>query len=667
MRPNHFGKLVLLVVLTLTPAMGSRAQDLKPNLKFGAPTQEELSLKAYAPDKEAAAVTLYSNIEKKYDITPNGLELITEVERRIKILKPEGKKKADNSIVYYQPLRGSKETILGLKATAYNLEDGKVVKTKMERSMVSTEKLDDKRMIIKFTVPNVKEGTVIEYSYTKHSEYFYQLDTWYAQENIPVLYSRLSMVIPDFFIFNCQESGGYTLEHHITPENTNIAIRGTLYNGEGRRQEWVAHQLPAARETEYVYYPNDFLAKVDFELSSINIVGFLTKNFATKWDEVTEILLDDSDFGNRLSQSNPLKSEQEALALDPKLTVTQKVAALYGLLKKKVRWNGDYRLTGKNGKKTLDEGTGSNADINFVLMSMLRDAGLKTYPALLSTRDNGRLPFYPSLQSLNTFVVAVEENDTTMHYFDGSAEDGYIDMLPTTLLTNRAYILKGKNNNCWANIQQLAHDKQVIGINGVIDASGQIKGNCIVNHYDEGAYLFKNKYRKAKDNNAYIQQLGSDNKLHIANYTTEGSDTLSPRATETFEFTKQCDVADDRIYVNPIILPIESSNPFTSETRILPIEFPCPKTLFQTVTLKIPEGYGVEELPKGVVTYIGDKEATFSFKCAISDRHIICNYQLNLKRAFFGPEEYEYLKNYFQTIVLRNEDMVVLKKGDGHA
>ncbi len=667
MRPNYFGKLVLQVVLTLMPVLGSLAQDLQPNLKFGVPTQEELSLKVYAPDKEAAAVTLYSNVESRYDVSPQGLELITEVQRRIKILKPEGKKKADNSIIYYQPIGGSKESILALKATAYNLEGGKVVKTKMDRGMVSTEKLDDKRVIMKFTVPNVKEGTVIEYSYTKHSEYFYQLDTWYAQEAIPVLYSRLSMVIPDFFIFNCQESGGYILEHHTTPANTGLAISGTLYSGAGHQQEWVARQLPAARETNYVYQPNDFFSKVDFELSSINVVGFLTKNFATKWDEVAEQLLADNDFGNRLNQPNPLKNEQEALSLDPSLTVTQKVAALYGLLKKKVRWNGDYRLTGKSGRKTLDEGTGSNADINFLLMSMLRDAGMKTYPALLSTRDNGRLPFYPSLQGLNTFIVAVEENDSTMSYFDGSAEDGYINMLPSTLLTNRAYILKGKNDYCWANIQQLARDKQIIGINAVIDPSGEIKGSCNVNYYDEGAYFFKKKYRKAKDSMAYIQQLGSDNKLHIANYTTEGPDTFSPQAKETFQFTKQCDVADDRIYVNPIIIPIESSNPFTSETRILPIEFPCLKTLFQTVTLKIPEGYSVEELPKGVMTFIGDKEATFSFKCVVRDQHIICNYRLDLKRSFFGAEEYEYLKNYFQSIVLRNEDMVVLKKGAAHA
>ena len=94
-------------------------------------------------------------------------------------------------------------------------------------------------------------------------------------------------------------------------------------------------------------------------------------------------------------------------------------------------------------RNILKDGSGDNADINFVLINMLNDAGVKAVPVVMSTRDNGRLPLtYPSRKFLNTFVVGAYTMIPTMVFIDSSIDDGYLNVLPAKLLTDRARIIE---------------------------------------------------------------------------------------------------------------------------------------------------------------------------------------------------------------------------------
>ena len=75
------------------------------------------------------------------------------------------------------------------------------------------------------------------------------------------------------------------------------------------------------------------------------------------------------------------------------------VAAVHQLITSKVRWNGKYELSPAATTETLKKGSGSNADINLLLIQSLRDAGLTANPVVLRTRDLGKLPYnFPSIR-----------------------------------------------------------------------------------------------------------------------------------------------------------------------------------------------------------------------------------------------------------------------------
>ena len=68
----------------------------------------------------------------------------------------------------------------------------------------------------------------------------------------------------------------------------------------------------------------------------------------------------------------------------------------FNFLKSKVKWNGFYgKYTDKGVRKAYKDRVGNVAEINLILTSMLRFAGLNANPVLVSSRGNG-IPIFPT-------------------------------------------------------------------------------------------------------------------------------------------------------------------------------------------------------------------------------------------------------------------------------
>ena len=78
--------------------------------------------------------------------------------------------------------------MITLKAITFNLADKKVVETKMDNSAVFDEIVDLNWSLKKFTLPAVKEGSVIDIRYEIQSPYFFNLQSWGFQNVIPKRY-----------------------------------------------------------------------------------------------------------------------------------------------------------------------------------------------------------------------------------------------------------------------------------------------------------------------------------------------------------------------------------------------------------------------------------------------------------------------------------------------
>ena len=657
--------LLTLAVLAqaATPHFDQKSETIEPNLKWGKPTDQELQMTEYAADKDAEAVVLYHKTDVSYQFISNDFKVYYRVNTRLKVLKPEGKRLADGQIVYLDgpANRGRHELVAGLKATAYNLENGKLVKTKMERSMTSEERLDKNQMVMKFSVPQVKVGTVIEYEYRIESDFYGNIRDWYAQHEIPVLYTCYELSIPEWFTFNIEETGMNHLEKKAYSEPMTLLFSGGTENILTNKKTFVGRNLPALKDDDFVWHAADYGDKVTAELANIFVPGAVYQSYTSTWTDVDGQLMNDEDFGGRLKRSSPLKDEITAAGIPGISDKTERIAAVWKLLKSKVRWNGKYSLWGESASKVLKEGTGTNADINFLLINMLKDAGIGSTPVIMRTRDSGILPLsHSSLKYLNTFVVGIPMTDTGMVYLDGSAEDGYLSVLPAKLLVSRARLLQTTGADLWVNLQTKARGRETISIQAQLDANGLLKGNKSSIFLDEASAAKRREWRQAKDSTELIQKMQERDGIEIQSYRLEGRHDFSPTVKEELTFTKQCDAAGDLIYLNPLIFIPQRKSPFTAAERMLPIEFPYKQSEMQNVMITLPKGYVVEEVPKPIVIKLDGATARISY--SVLDNMLNIQYMMNLDKNFFASTEYQDLKAFFDRVVESNKQIITLKK-----
>ncbi|MBP7984999.1 MAG: DUF3857 domain-containing protein [Bacteroidaceae bacterium] len=660
------GRLSLLFtsVMLLIFCMSANAQTTKPNLKFGSPTTDELKMSSYPADANASAVILYKTTDVSYEVFSGNFKLISDVRVKIKVLKPEGKDEANVEIpyVYDQINIDARESVNGLKATAYNLENDKVVKTNMTKDMIFTERIDKRNMLLKFTVPQVKVGTVIEYKYRLESSLYYTIDDWYAQTTIPTLYAEYHLVIPEYFKFNIEETGMSPLKKTTNTTPLTFFIGADNLKSTGNDYDFIGTELPAVKDDDFVWHSEDYCSRIVAELSRIEIPGQMYHNYTSDWTDIDKMLISDSEFGGRLHKSNPYKDKMAAAGIAKIENIADKVAATYMLLKKNLRWDGMYRFWGASMKDVLKAGTGNNADLNFILINMLEDVGVKAVPIVMRSRDAGRLPLtHPTIKSLNTFVVGAYINDTTMVYIDSSVDDGFLNVLPSKLLVDRARIIS-KDNCSWVNLQTVASSKINMIVNGKIDASGLITGTISTSYRDNAAAKFRLDYRQAKDSVTFYNQEAEKLGIDILKWQTSGVKDFSPAVTTSVSFTKKCDSSADHIYVNPLITPPIKENPFSAVERNLPVEFSSPQMVNVSVSLSIPDGYTVEGLNNGVKINTPDNSMMFKYIVLAENNVISLQCRLNVNELFYSADKYPMIKDEYAKICEKCKDVIVLKK-----
>lgn len=662
-------KTILMSLLFITSAITAFAQEF--STRYGKITKDELSMTSYPKDTTATAVTLYKNVEARYAYIYGKFVIEYYYETKIKILKAEGKEYADVNIPFYNTGKSgdAKETVSRIEAYAYNLEDGKINKTKMEKSYIFEEQLNASLKQIKFSIPSVKAGTVIEYKYNITSELYWQFADMIIQQSIPVMYAKYEVQIPEYFNYNIETRGGEFLNTKEVPGNQNFTVMGedhqtSSVNCSSRQLTFTVNDLPALKDEPNVWCAEDFCTKVTFELKGIQFPNSIYESYTTDWNKIEELLKNENDFGGLLKLKNPFKEDMSALNMKD-LSTQDKIRSIYQLLKKKISWNENYHLFGNNIKKAIKEGSGSNADINFILISMLKDAGINAFPIMMSTRDQGRLPLtYPSINKLNTFIVGINDTDSTVVFLDGSVKNGDINILPPKLMVDRARIYNINGKGDWIDLTNVGRNNVNTLIKGSITPEGKVDGEKVTYYFGEYAEQIRTSFKAAKDSTTYIEKKETEDGIAVKGFSFKNINKFSSNVQENLVFNKEAIFNDEHIYLNPMIFPHLTKNQFTSETRKLPIEFSYPQTFKLTCVLDIPEGYQVEELPKSVKINLDKDGCSCTYNIKVIDNKIQLLYVFSLTRILYSKEEYASLRNFWGTIVDKNNEQIVLKKAD---
>jgi hypothetical protein len=621
----------------------------KSPIKFGEIPLEDLKMTTYAEDSSAGAVVLCDYGEAYIQVSSLSANLNFERHVRIKILKKEGLRWADAAIRMY-----TDDHVNGLKASCFNLEGGKIVETKMSKDGVFKEKFNRGIDLQKFTIPNVKVGSVIEYSYKVVSDYLTNFPNWQFQRTIPTRHSEYWAIIPEYFVFEKYMQGYIPV--------TSYEIKKQNYNNmHTDGHHWIIENVPAFREEPFMTSEDDYLAKINFALSHIQFPNQPVREIMGSWAKLNTVLLESEDFGLVINGSGFLKktvAEITAGMTDP----MQKITAIHKYVKETMEWDSYKDFTVASLKKIFETKKGSSGDINLLLAAMLEKADLNVEMVLISTRDHGfvRKP-YPMSRQFNYVVCSVVLPDKNV-FLDATEKHLPVNVLPERCLNGEGLVIS-KTNHRWISLETKVKSKTVVNGELLLSESGDLSGklNFTRDGYDA------NRMRKdflAKGEETYVKEFLGARSWEVEKSEFQNIRELESPAKELHNLTihEHSTVAGDVIYLNPFVSSQISTNPFTPATREYPVDFGSAQEKMYMCKITIPDGYVIDETPKSKVIALPGNAAKYVYNMVVFGNVINFTSNFQVNRNIFTQIEYPDLREFYAQVVAKQAEQIVLKK-----
>lgn len=639
--------------------------------KFGKITPEDLKQTAYSIDSTAEAVVISDYGTARIEGNSKGwFSIIYKRHRRMHILKKNGYRHADISIDLFN-VGQDEEKLDKLNAVTYNLENGKVVETKLGKDAVFKEKKNRNWNIRKFTLPNVKEGSIIEYEYQITSDFLSQFPAWSFQDEIPVIWSEYHASIPQFLYYFTQTQG---FQNIIKEEKSRVSdfivieTGGTgpsetyRFNAGITDYSWIMKQVPALKVESFATTPKNYITKLEFQLAAFR-PPLTYRNLIKSWTETTKRLMEEDGFGKELTEANRWLGDVMKDVLQGASTEEEMAKKIFAYVRDNFTCTSHNDIYVNQSLKTVFKNkSGGVAEINMLLTAMLRHAGIPADPVLLSTREHGYAnEAYPNLDDYN-YIISKALVNGKPYTLDASYARLGFGKLPQD-----CYNGSGRAMNEEAALLSLHPDslreREVSFILMRNDEKGRWSGSMrqLEGYFD--SYRIRNKVKeKGKDIffNDIQKAFGTD--ITIANAYIDSLDIYEEPVQLTYDFTVNKE-DEDILYINPMFGEGYKENPFKSEERLYPVEMPYVIDEVYLLTMEVPEGYVVDELPKSMMVKLNDNnDGTFEYRVSQSGNTISLHSKLKFKRAVFAPEEYEFLRNFFSYVVGKHNEQVVFKK-----
>lgn len=233
----------------------------KKSSKMGQTTLEELKMTVYDKDSTATAVVLYEHANR-YPDNINNQKPRTDYYYRIKILDQSSFNLASIQIYLFND-----EKIKDLKAITYNLEEnGTINKSPLLKKDIFSIKEGKNWVVKKFTMPNIKVGSIIEYKYSISSPYL-KIDDWYFQSDIPKIRSEFDASILGNYNYNIKMVGYLNLDKNDSSINKRcVYVNGN--RGDCLVYSFAMDNIPAFKVEDYMLSKKNYISKITFDLKS---------------------------------------------------------------------------------------------------------------------------------------------------------------------------------------------------------------------------------------------------------------------------------------------------------------------------------------------------------------------------------------------------------------
>lgn len=670
-------RLAIALLLLFGITLSASAQDKigKMPVKFGKVTPEDFYVNTATLDSAADAVVIADFGTTSFEGDNRGwFHLVFRHSKRIRIVKKQGFDAATVNIPIY--VNGStSERVEGLRASTYNLEGGKVVETRLEDKAIFTDKVSKHWQEKKFTFPALKEGSVIEFTYTEESPFLNNLQPWAFQSRYPCLWSEYQVEMPNFFDYAVISHGFLPLSSSIMDtRHVNFSMvdpggaerdEHFTYDDDVVTRRWVMRNVPAMKEEPFTTTLYNYLSRLEFQLHSYNFRNVPPKDKMGNWFLVSEALLKDEDFGVDLDKSNGWLDDSLKLITKGAANTREKAEKIYSWVRDNFSCTNHEALWTSNPiRTTFKNRNGNEADLNLLLTAMLRHEKIDADPVILSTRNNGfASEIYPLISRFN-YVITRVSIDSSWKYLDASESWLAFGRLPERCYNGYARILNKEQPDFMEfNPDSLTETKMTL-----VMITKAEQGNGLIAHvtstpgFNE-ACTVREKVR-ADGQQTFMKKIQTAYSSEMSPSNLEIDSLRQPEQPLQigYDVAITPDASSDLFYFNPVMAEGYKENPFKAAERKYPVEMPFCVDEMYSMTMEVPEGYTVDELPKSVKVTFNETEGYFEYLIVKSGDGIQMRSRIKLNKAIFKPEDYGTLRDFFGFVVKKQSEQIVFKK-----
>ncbi|MFY7672016.1 hypothetical protein ACOSP6_13095 [Tenacibaculum sp. MEBiC06402] len=642
--------IILLILMISSFSIYSQRNTKTP--KLGQVKDAELKMGYYDKDSTAGALVLeekgYSYVDDK-----NNYDFRRDIYRRIKIFNKSEFNRTTIEVDLYQ-----KEQIKYIEAVTYNLEDGKRTKIFLLDKQIFKKQPYENWTQVSFTLPNIKEGSVIEYRYSIFSPYS-QIDDWKFQWNIPKLKSDFISSFPGNWKYNIRIRSAQKLDRNKSYIKRDCISIGGLGQGDCSVMEYGMDNIPAFKKEDFMVSEENFKAKLIFEPISFTQTNGVVTRYTKTWKDADETMR--KNFLDAQTSKKGYFRKKLPQNLFSITSESERAEAIYNHIQEKLSWNKKFRTKTIRVKEIYQKNTGGVDGINLVLYNALQAAGIESYVVALSTRNNGILTkLHPSIKKFNYYLVKVITDGKT-HFLDATDKNFIFGEFPFECLNGEVRVFDFKKGSYWELLKPNYRSSIRNNISLKFNEDGEMVGDIITTDKGYNA-LIKRKALKVKSEEEFLEEFETENPL----IEVEEFEVISDKK-DVFKTSYNISIPDftlenSNIKLNPFIIERTTKNPFKLKERNYPVDFGYAWSESFSIRVAIPDGYTISKVPENKALSLPGKGGKLIYRINKTDKEVIIFMKYSLNRAIYTNIEYHYLKEYFKNIIKVQDSYIELKK-----
>lgn len=620
-------------------------------------SKSELEQTIYSKDSTAEALVIYDYGNSF--VNNKTFWLNSQFKQKIKILKPEGIDRGEFEVILYKG-KSSTEKIEDIKGTTYNLEDDKVVKTYLTKKAIFREE-NEKYTRVKFVLPNVKVGSIVTISYEKQSRFMAKFQPWYFQGDDPVLYSEYNTSIPGNYEYHIKLVGGIPFDTHDVSLKKNCLETGRGASADCSVSKYIMKNIPAYKSEDFTTTSLNYSSRVEYEMSVFHGFDGRVDKITKTWKDADHELKADSEFGKQLSKSSLAKNilPQSITSIPDQL---ERAKAIYRFVLDNYTWNGKSERYDVSVKDLIKEKVGSVFEINLLLENLLTSEGLKVYPILMSTRENGfATKVYPVLTDFN-YVILKTTIDGKHYFLDATDKYYTFGELPFRALNQYGRLIDFEDGSYWEDIVVSNYSGRTHRVQLSSFTDDEFTGT-IQSRYT-GYHSHKPKKQYDENPSSYLEnKTNTLSDISIDNFEVVDFDVSNHNFNEKFDVNIEPEFIGNKIYLNPFLHKFFEENPFKLQERTYPIDFGYKNVYNYSMQIKIDESLTILETPEKFNYLLPNGAGSLVFNIELKDNLLTLYFKVKFNLPIYLPEYYPYLKIFMDKVVeLQNNTVIVLEK-----